>query len=127
MLSKLLTKIIIWALKTTKITGEDKARITTALLNNIDALPIRDAISFDADGTILIRGKKLELEQIQNLKTGASVLKDNFARKLIEEQLLYECSKIGLHQGVNTEQIVFSKACVWCLQQMDRFIDILDS
>ena len=46
----ILSKIIVWALGTTKITGEDKALITTALLKNIDALPIRDAITFDENG-----------------------------------------------------------------------------
>lgn len=105
--------------------GDDKTRIITALLENIDALPIRDAITFDADGTILIRGKKLEIEQIQNLKTGVVILKDNFARKLIEEQLLYECSKMGLHQGLTPEQIQFSKAAIWVLQQYNKFLEML--
>lgn len=122
MLSKIICRILKWK----KLKGEDKTRIITALLDNIDALPIRDAITFDADGTIIIRGKKLEIEQIQNLKTGVSVLKDNFARKLIEEQLLYECSKLGLHQGLTPEQIQFSKACIWCLQQQNKFLTMLE-
>lgn len=121
----MLSKIIIKILKWKKLKGEDKTRIITALLDNIDALPIRDAISFDIDGTILIRGKKLDLEQIQNLKIGVSVLKDNFARKLIQEQLLYEASLIGL-QCVNTEQLMFSKSAIWMLRRENELINELD-
>jgi hypothetical protein len=121
MLSQIICKILKWK----KLKGEDKTRIITALLDNIDALPIRDAITFDADGTILIRGKKLEIEQIQNLKTGVAVLKDNFARKLIQEQLLYEANKIGLHQGLTPEMIQFSKAVVWVLENEEKLINTL--
>lgn len=126
MRGKLLSKIVIWALGTTKISGEDKAIITTALLRNIDALPIRDAITYDLEGTLMIRGKKLDLDQAQSFKQGVAVLKDNFARKLIQEQLLYECSKIGLHQGLTPEMIQFAKSCVWVLQNEEQLIDKLN-
>ena len=127
MLSKILRKFVIWALRTVKITGEDKALVTTELLKNIDALPLRDAIQFGADGTVYIKGRTLELEQAQALKTGVAVLKDNFARKLIQEQLLYKASVMGLHEGINPEQIMFSKAIVWVIQNEEILISKLDS
>lgn len=124
-MSKLLSKIIVWALKTIKITGEDKARVITALLANIDALPIQDAITFDQEGTILIRGKKLELEQAQLLKQSTSSLKDSYARKIIGEQMLSEANLISL-KGINTEQLIFAKACIWVMMRQDELIKKLD-
>jgi len=124
-MSKLLTKIIIWALKTSKIKGEDKALVITALLSNIDALPIRDAITFDDEGTILIRGKKLDIEQIQLLKQGASLIKDNYTRKVIEEQMLSEANLIAL-KGVNTEQLIFAKAAIWVMMRCNELLKKLD-
>lgn len=126
MLSKILSKIVIWSLKTSKITKEDKALVTTALLKNIDALPIRDIITFDDDGTILIRGRKLEIEEAQILKQGADAMIDNSTRKIIVEQMLYEANKIGLHQGLNPDMIMFAKAVVWVMQQEERILKQLE-
>ena len=121
----MLSKIIIKILKWKKLKGEDKTRIISALLENIDALPIRDAIKFDLEGTLIIRGRKLEIEQAQNLKQSVDVLKDNQARKIIQEQLLYEANKLGLHQGLTPEMIMFAKACVWAIQNEELLLNKL--
>ena len=126
MLGKLLSKIIVWALSLTTIKGEDRTRLINALLAHIDALPLRDVVSFDLDGTLLIRGNKLEVEQAQNLKAAVSSLKDNYARKLIQEQLLHEANMIGLHKGLNPEMIQFAKALIWCLQNEQALINKID-
>ena len=121
-MSRLLSKIIIWALNSIKIKENEKALITTALLRNIDALPIRDALSFDLEGTIMVRGKKLDIEQIQLLKQGADSLKNNYAWNVIEEQVLYEANKIALHQGITPDMIQFAKSAVWVTQQIEKFL-----
>ena len=122
MLAKLIVKILHWK----NLKGEDKALIVTALLENIDALPLRDAIKFDADGTLLVRGRKLELEQAQALKGATEALKTNYARQLIQEQLLYEANKIALHQGLTPEMIQFAKAVVWNLQNEELLLNKLN-
>lgn len=121
MLSKIICKILKWK----KLKGEDKTRIISALLENIDALPIRDAIKFDLEGTVIIRGNKLELEQAQNLKNAVATLKDNYARKIIQEQLLFEANMLGLHKGLTPEMIQFAKACIWCLENEELLINKL--
>jgi uncharacterized protein YgbK (DUF1537 family) len=122
MISKIIVKILKWK----KLKGEAKTRIITALLENIDALPIRDAITFDQDGTIIIRGKKIDIETAQLLKQSATALKDNYTRKIIQEQMLYTANKIGLHQGLTPEQIQFSKALVWVIQNEQQLLDKLE-
>jgi len=126
MLGKILSKIVCWALRSTTIKGEDRTRVINALLANIDALPLKDVVSFDFNGTLLIRGNKLEIEQAQLLKAAVTSLKGNYARKLIQEQLLHQANIIGLHKGINVEGIMFSKAVIWCLQNEQELIDKID-
>ncbi len=117
---------MVWALKTQKIEGADKTRVVNALLANIDALPIKDAVSIE-NGQIMLRGKPIEsLETAQSLKQGAAAMLSNFTRKIAQEQLLFEASKIGLHQGMTPEQIIFAKAAIWCIQNEERIYRELD-
>lgn len=118
--------VIVKLLKSKKIEGIDKTRVITALLENIDALPIRDAVSIDK-GQIFLRGKPItDIDQAQALKQGANAMIHNGTRRIAEEQILFEASKIGLHQGLTPEQIVFSKAAIWVIQQFNRIYHELD-
>lgn len=125
-LSKFISNIIIWALKTTKIQGNDKTKLINALLANMDALPIRDTISIE-NGQILLRGKPIDsIETAQSLKQGASAMRQNFTRKIVQEQILFECSKIGLHLGKTPEDIMFAKAAIWVLMTEENIYKSLD-
>ena len=120
-MQKLLSKITIWLLKNKKLTGEHKALITTALLENIDALPIKEAITFNEQGIIVIKGKPVELELAKRIKEGADALSKNFADRIITEQILYKANQILL--GITTvEQATFARAATWILQERERVI-----
>lgn len=99
--------------------------LTTSILEKLNALPIRDIMTFDADGTILARGQKLATGEAMALKQGADALKSNFARKIINEQRIYEAIKIGVYNGINTEQILFAKAALWVIQEEDKLLSKL--
>lgn len=118
----MLAKLVIWLLRRNKFKGEDKARVINSLLENIDALPIADIISFDLQGTILVKGKPLEPEQAMSIREGAVALNRNQARKLIREQIAFEAIKMGVHSSLNLDMVLFSKAALWLQQQEDRII-----
>ena len=121
--SSLVTKLCLWAIRSTKIVGTDRTRIINALLGSINALPIKDAISFTLDGTLLIRGNKADLDQAQKIKQSADALKDNYFHKLLHEQVLHEANLIGLHKGLTPEDILFSKAAIWAILQEEIHIN----
>lgn len=124
--SKFISNLVIWSLKTTKIQGEDKTKLINALLENMDALPIKDAVSIE-NGQVLLRGKPIDsIETAQSLKQGASAMRQNFTRKIVQEQILFECSKIGLHLGKTPEDIMFAKAAIWVLMTEDNMYKSLD-
>lgn len=122
-MQKILVKIVMYLLKSNKVTGENKNKILSYLLQNIQAIPIRDVIKFDVDGTLKINNRALEMEQAIAFRDSARVLKDNFAKKLIQDQLTYEAIQMGVHQGLNSEMIMFSKCALWLIQEENKLLN----
>jgi hypothetical protein len=106
-------KLLIRLLKNKRVNSEDKNLILNYLLESINALPIKDLISYDLDGTMLINGKKLTPEQAIMLREGAISMEKNWTYRTIKEQIAFEAVKIGIHLGNNVEQIMFAKVALW--------------
>lgn len=123
MLNKLITKLTIWALRK-RLTGENRTEVMAVLLDNIGALPIRKLVARDSMGKLLINGRTVEdANQISAFHQSFMAYKDNPARKLIADQKKFLAIEMGVHQGLTTEQIQFSKACLWNIQQDEEIIN----
>jgi hypothetical protein len=122
MLERLITKLTVFCLRRKTLSGEQKASVLSALLNNLGALPIQDIISVDAVGAIKIYGKNLEPEQFISFREGVIALKESPARKLINDQIKFLAINLGIHNGLNTETIVFSKAALWLIQEEEKLL-----
>ena len=113
----MLTKILIKLLKSKKTSSEDRALILNTLLERINALPIADIISYDLNGTLLVNGKSLSVDQAISLKESAVALQKNQFYRIIKEQIAFNAISIGIHKGNTLEQILFSKSALWIQQQ----------
>jgi len=122
MLNKLITKIAILALHSKRITGESKNKIIEALIKNIGALPVKKIISFDDFGVLHINGRPLESEQAINFQLSVRALADNEARKIFNQQKRFLAIEMGVHNGLTPEMIIFSKACLWDIEQDEILI-----
>jgi hypothetical protein len=122
MLNKLLLKIIFWVLKNRRFSLEEKGIVTMKLIEKVNALPISSMITFDSMGNMIINGRKLEIEQSINFKQSCLVYKDNYARTFIREQLKYQAIQTGVHQGLTTDMIIFSKAGLWIIEEEDKLL-----
>jgi len=123
MLNKIITKLVILALKSKKITGQNKASVLNALMENIGMLPTQKIITFDQYGTLLLKGKPLVVEQALTFKQGAMALKDNEVRKVLNEYKKWLAVEMGVHQGLNPEMILFSKACLYLIQEEEKMLE----
>lgn len=122
---KLVTSLVLWLLKKESITGEDKNRVVSALLQNIHAYPIRDVIQLSYDRAARINGRELSTEQTIALRESCKALNDNWSRKVIHEQLQFEAIKLGIHNGLNPDTLMFSKAILWTIQEEQKLIEKL--
>ena len=121
-MQKLLITILLKLLQNVK--GEQKTRVIEALLDKSTMLPMRKMIVTDPNG-VQVNGKYLDYEQAISFRESTRVLKDNFARKAINEQLKFHAIQMGVHEGLNTEMIMFSKSILWILQEENKLIEEL--
>lgn len=110
-------KLLLKLLKSKKINSEDRSLILNFLLEKVNALPIKDVITYDLDGTVRVNDNNLTLEQAISLRESAVALQANQCYRLIKEQIAYESIKIGIHMGNTLEQIIFPKAALWVQAQ----------
>lgn len=122
MLNKLILNITLFVLRRSKLSDVHKNTLMSAILKNIQAIPIRDIIKFDTEGTMLINGRKLQPDQLISFVESCHGLKSSHARRLINEQLTYQAIKMGVYQATNTEQIMFAKAALWVIQEENALL-----
>lgn len=72
---------------------------------------------------ITLNGKLLDREQAINFKESCVVLKDNFARKVLNEQVRFLAVNLGINVALSVDTILFAKAALWILQQEDDLLD----
>lgn len=125
-LQLLITKLVVLLLKNNKIENIEKTKILNALLDNIGVLPIKDAVSLNEQGQILLRGKPIiDVDVANSLRQGASAILDNGTRKVVKEQLMAEAGKILLYKSKTPEDLLFAKAIVWVALTEDNIYNDL--
>lgn len=122
MLNRLITKLVIYALHSKRIKGENKTQIIAMLLENIGALPIRKMVAWNNFGTLLVNGRPIEGEQLMNFRLNVMALRDNEARKILNDTKKFTAIDYGVHQGLTPEMNTFAKACLFNLQQEEELI-----
>lgn len=126
MKSKWTTKLVLWALYTSKIEVQDRTHIINALLANMGVLPIKDVVSLNEQGGILLRGKPItDADVANNLRQGATAVLDNGTRRIVKEQLMVEAGKILLYKSKTPEDLLFAKAIIWVALTEDNIYNDL--
>lgn len=108
-----------------EFTVSDRALFTAKLLDKMRALPVRDILTTDEQGTLLVNGRSLDPESVIRLRESARVLKESRARKLIKGHIRFLAIKEGVHKASNDEQVLFSKAALWIDEQEDYLLNLL--
>lgn len=120
-LSKTTDKVI-KELKKANLSTEDRIALTTALLDKLVVLPFDDILVINEQG-IKIKGKEVDLDGAFSFREHCVALKENVARKILREQVRYMAVQWGVHNGLNLDTVMFSKAVLWCMQEEDKLLD----
>lgn len=119
-------KQVIEFLESKDLSQEERILVFNYLNKSLNTFPINDVILFRKDGALLYNGLEMTLEQVQNFKQSIDTLKNNAAFKIIGDQVLFKAIQTGVHLGLSTDQIIFSKAAIWFIQQFREQIEIFD-
>lgn len=123
MFSRIIAQLAVFALRHNRLSGEQKAFVTSALLANLNAFPIRDIIKIDDSGNLIVHGRTLDTEQRLALRESGANLKASLARQLVHDQMTFKAINLGIHNGLSTDAIIFSKAALWVIQEENALID----
>ncbi len=120
------TDKVIKQLKKSSLTLEDRTALVTALLDKLGAFPIGEMVNFTETG-IAINGRDLDQEQYINFREACVLLKENFARRVINEQLKYKAMEMGIHKSTTSEELYFSKAVIWFINEENILLEKLST
>ncbi len=121
-----ITEKVIKQLQKSNLTTQDRTALVTAILDKLVAVPIQNVIVL-TETSIVINGKELDLEAYLSFKEGCANLKDNFARKVINEQLRYKATELGVHKAQTIDELLFSKAIIWAINEENILLEKLST
>jgi hypothetical protein len=113
-------------LKKVSLSKEDRAGLINVLLEKLGAFPIGDMVIQTPNG-LMVNGKSLDTEQQMAFREACVSLNENFARKVLNEQLRYKATEIGIHRSTTIDELMFSKAVLWVINEENILLDKLSS
>lgn len=116
---------LISSLFSRELTKEQRHKLSTLVLDKLDALPLRDIITADEGGRLLVDGSPVDIEMMRLLHAHANAALDNKADALISQQVMRIAIVNGLHKGDTPEKIYFYRAAIWWGQQRDELLKLL--
>jgi hypothetical protein len=111
----LAVNVACWLLKL-PLSIAHRTKLTGAILDGLNAVPLRDVITFQQDGTLLIDGMEVDYEKAIKLRESARAMRDNQARQLVRDQISVIAGTRGVVQGDTPEKLYFYRAALWAMQ-----------
>lgn len=115
------TQKLIKQLEKANLPTEDRIALTNAVTQKLNAPPIGELITLNPNG-LMINGKQLELDDLLAFREACSVLKDNYARKVINEQIRFKAIEMGIDKATTLDTLAFAKACIWVMNEYEILI-----
>lgn len=123
-MQKVVIKIIGWLLSK-NLPLKDRVLLINIILDRLSMLPIRNILETSADGSLVIKGKQLDREEMRLIQDSANALRDNRVFGLIQDQVLYNALTFGLNSSTTLEMLYTSKAAVWWGMEENKLIRLL--
>ncbi len=120
------TKLAIKYLERKDLSREEHLSLLGITNKKLNAFPIDNVIILTQDGAILANGHKLSMEEVIKFRQGISSLRDNWAFRLLGDQIFYEAIKWGIHTGDTTDKLMFSKSSIWFITKFREYISKYD-
>lgn len=123
----MLVKIVIWLLKWKKLSTGDKTVLVNAMLDKMNAVPMRSLIAKDPTGNIYVMGKQLSADETIKLRENATMLLESNARKLIQDQVRFAAIDQGFLKSDDPTAALFFKAALLYAQEEDAVLEKIAS
>ncbi len=117
-----ITNKVIAKLKRANLSLEDRTALITVLLSKLHTLPLDNTFIIEQN-SVIVNGKPLAPEQLIVFRDSCISLRDNFAFRVMSEQIRYLATNLGVYKSVSQDELFFYKAALYNLQQFDELLD----
>jgi hypothetical protein len=107
------------------LTLKNRGLLITTVLDRLSMLPLKSIITVNDNGSLVIRDKELDYEEMNLIHESAKALKDNRVYQLIQDEVLFRAFTFGLNHSTNFEQIYCSKMAVWWGMEQSKLLNLL--
>lgn len=90
-----------------------RTKLIGAILERVEAVPLRDIITRAEDGSLRIEGRPVEYDQAVSLRESAIAMLNNQARRYVQAQVLSVAGHRGVVEGDTPEKLYFYRAAIW--------------
>jgi len=125
MFRNIITHLVIWLMRNTKFSTENRVMCTNALLDNLHAIPSHDIVNVVSGGRIFLNGKPVDDDKTSQVRNQAKDLLEHPLRQLVREEVSFRAVKLGVHKANDLNEMFFSKAAIWQAQQEDEIYEQL--
>lgn len=125
MIGNFLTKIIVWFLNNSKLSQENRIKLTNQIINKLGAFPLTEVITFGEDGTIFVEGRRLNVDAARKFREDAIYMVNSTLRKVVKEAVLFKAISMSVHNGDTPDKLIFGRSAIWNHQQEEEFYKIL--
>lgn len=125
MLGKITVAAVRFILNRVNLSIRDRSELFTAVLTKIVALPLRDIISYNDEGNLLVNGQALEMARALQLRDSAKGALENQAHKIAYEQILYKALEAAAFKTGNPDDLYFYRAAIWWGQEEVKILNVL--
>lgn len=125
MFKRLALRLVVTYLRDSSLTLEDRALLTTLILDKLKALPVSAILTTDDDGTLVLNGKRVNAELAIAINKSAARVLGERAFKVVLEQTRFAAVDIGIYQGLTPDQSVFAKAALWQIGETKKSLEWL--
>ena len=125
MFSHIGVKLAQFLLERGNLSFEDSSVLIGTVLDKTGALPYKDIIEYGADGSLIIGGEPLNMEQAKYLRDSAIAAINNQAINLIMERVSYLAVLQGIHKAETIPQLYYGKVGIWWGQNIKKILQDL--
>lgn len=121
----MIVSLVLWFLKRSRISLEQKGILLNGILDKLAMLPLRDIIQINQEGMLVVNEVIVDRDKASSLRDSAKSVLLNEANTLVDNQVLFEAFNFGINSSVNFEQIYSAKMAVWWGKQRYKHLTLL--
>lgn len=117
-------RLACWLLKL-PLNIQERTRLTGAILESNNALPLSDFVSIYDNGSVRIGTQLYSYDEASNIRESARAALESRARRAISTQVESTASQRGIVEGDIPEKLYFYRAAIWWGRQEEEILERL--